>query len=142
MYAITDDGGSGGSSESPLDVYSTEETRVGTWIDGKPIYRICLEEIKSLSNGTNTFDIPLSTDVDVLTNARFVETILANSVYTIDVIYPSYGHNNYAITRAVLIKDSSNVTLRIQIADSASRSGVRNVIVLEYTKTTDTGGAS
>lgn len=31
--------GSGGSGGSALDVYSTEETVVGTWIDGKPIYR-------------------------------------------------------------------------------------------------------
>lgn len=29
-------GGSGGSSE---EVYSTEETRIGTWINGKPIYQ-------------------------------------------------------------------------------------------------------
>lgn len=31
-------GGSSGSSES-LDIYSTEEKRIGTWIDGKPLYR-------------------------------------------------------------------------------------------------------
>lgn len=32
---------SSGSSSSgePLDIYSTEERRIGTWIDGKPIYR-------------------------------------------------------------------------------------------------------
>ena len=33
---IGEDGPSGGIGE----VYSTEETRVGTWIDGKPLYRI------------------------------------------------------------------------------------------------------
>lgn len=37
VYIITDDNGSGGSSAG--EVYSTEETRIGTWIDGKPIYR-------------------------------------------------------------------------------------------------------
>ena len=31
--------GSGGGSGSAEEVYSTEETRIGTWIDGKPFYR-------------------------------------------------------------------------------------------------------
>lgn len=40
LYAITDDrpGGSG-SGGGGGEVYSTEETRIGTWIDGKPLYR-------------------------------------------------------------------------------------------------------
>lgn len=33
-------GGNGsGDGGSPENVYSTEETRIGTWIDGKPVYR-------------------------------------------------------------------------------------------------------
>lgn len=28
-----------GGMEKPLEEYSTTETRVGTWIDGKPLYR-------------------------------------------------------------------------------------------------------
>lgn len=37
LYAVTDDAPGGGSGG--LEVYSTEETRIGTWIDGKPLYR-------------------------------------------------------------------------------------------------------
>lgn len=33
------DGGSGSSAGSSEEVYSTEEIRIGTWIDGKPLYR-------------------------------------------------------------------------------------------------------
>ena len=29
--------------EKPLEEYSTTEARIGTWIDGKPIYRKCFE---------------------------------------------------------------------------------------------------
>lgn len=36
---IVDDGNNGGGSSSSSNIYSTEETRVGTWIDGKPLYR-------------------------------------------------------------------------------------------------------
>lgn len=45
---ITQEGGvmtvsaPGGTSE-PLEVYSTEERRIGTWIDGKPLYRKVVE---------------------------------------------------------------------------------------------------
>lgn len=31
--------GGGGPGGESLDVYSTEEKRIGTWIDGKPLYR-------------------------------------------------------------------------------------------------------
>lgn len=31
--------GTGGGGSGGREVYSTEETEVGTWIDGKPIYR-------------------------------------------------------------------------------------------------------
>ena len=41
MYVIPEEGDSGGSSGGGAtnDVYSTEETRIGTWINGKPLYR-------------------------------------------------------------------------------------------------------
>lgn len=35
LYAVTDDAGGSGGGE----VYSTEETRIGTWVDGKTIYK-------------------------------------------------------------------------------------------------------
>lgn len=35
---VISDGESGGSSAGG-EIYSTEETRIGTWIDGKPLYR-------------------------------------------------------------------------------------------------------
>lgn len=44
LYVIKDSGGSsGGGSDELLDVYSTEEKRIGTWIDGKPLYRRVFE---------------------------------------------------------------------------------------------------
>lgn len=37
---------------SPLDIYSTEEKIIGTWIDGKPIYRKSLNYVTSSTNFT------------------------------------------------------------------------------------------
>ena len=47
--------GTGGSSLS-LDVYSTEETRIGTWINGKPIYRKCFSLTTPPSSATVWYD--------------------------------------------------------------------------------------
>lgn len=59
MYVISD-GGSGGSSvggsSESLDIYSTEETRIGTWIDGKPLYRSVFVSNGFVSNGNH--DMP------------------------------------------------------------------------------------
>lgn len=39
-------GGSGGGGSGAEEVYSTEETRIGTWIDGKPLYRkVCIYQL-------------------------------------------------------------------------------------------------
>ena len=46
--------------------YSTNETQVGTWIDGKPLYRRCVDIDKPSTSGENRFlhGIP---DVDFIT---------------------------------------------------------------------------
>lgn len=44
-------GGGGGDGE----IYSTEETRIGTWIDGKPLYRIVLTGTFTNSNNGRIF---------------------------------------------------------------------------------------
>ena len=45
-------GGTGGSAGGASNVYSTEETAIGTWIDGKTIYRKVIEygKLASISN--------------------------------------------------------------------------------------------
>lgn len=44
-------GGSGGGGPGAGEVYSTEETRIGTWIDGKPLYRkVCIDKITTKPN--------------------------------------------------------------------------------------------
>lgn len=47
------DSGSSSSGGNVLDVYSTEETIIGTWIDGSPIYRKVVEygKLGSVSDG-------------------------------------------------------------------------------------------
>lgn len=50
---IPSTGGTGGSCGSNGEIYSTEEIEVGTWIDGKPIYRKVIEvgKLGTVSSG-------------------------------------------------------------------------------------------
>lgn len=58
-------GSGGGSSE---EVYSTEETRIGTWIDGRPLY----SSIQESTIGGSLFDS--GDDVIVSTSITSEET--------------------------------------------------------------------
>lgn len=70
MYVISDGGSggsSGGGSSESLDIYSTEETKIGTWIDGKPLYRKVFIFTNITNDGSNLLDIN-NLSVDALTN--------------------------------------------------------------------------
>ena len=70
-----------------MNVYSTEEKIVGTWIDGKPIYRKVIEAATSTNIDTTSWgiDTPLS--------------CYGCAVYTNDDTYtfPVFGNNRVSI---------------------------------------------
>lgn len=39
LYIISDGDGNNGGNDFDSSIYSTDETRIGTWIDGRPLYR-------------------------------------------------------------------------------------------------------
>lgn len=125
-------GGGGGDGE----VYSTEETRIGTWIDGRPLYRQCIEQKWNLSNGINTFNINVSNDIDLLIGIRTITWINVNLTTTCDIAYPSFLYNSNSL-RGVLIKEGTKTTIQVNISANSSRSGINNIVIIEYTKTTD-----
>ena len=119
----------GGSGGSALDIYSTEETVIGTWIDGKPIYRIVIV-VPSLPRphmGDKIVDVPqLNIDEVVTLDGMFwatSTTAMSNNWNTtadyISLVYDSSGKYVYAWGSKAF----------------ESRPGF---ITLEYTKTTDT----
>lgn len=56
LVVITDAQPSGGGESGGTceDVYSTEEQRIGTWIDGKPLYRKTVKSV-GLTGSTNSW---------------------------------------------------------------------------------------
>lgn len=109
---------SGGGTNK--EVYSTEETVIGTWIDGKPIYR------KVYTFGQVTGNVLLGTqDIDAF--VRYCGYIANNDWKTL----VPYGQG----VDGVALKKSTN---EIYLILSGTYSSVNSGIVsIEYTKTTD-----
>jgi hypothetical protein len=108
-------------------IYSTTEKVIGTWADGKPLYRIVLNATTPSTGDTSTTIVStLPNNIDNITkldgmildqSARFTINSYFSNTYYISTFYdPSVGIN---------CKVGSNLTSRTC------------KIIIEYTKTTD-----
>lgn len=119
---------SGGTAE---EVYSTEERRIGTWIDGKPLYRKVINIIspeKVLTNAAYPFDASVDTMVSIQSVLQSQKSV-SSSTYPLPFLY------------------EENVYLSVWYSEAAlyARAGSGAVeylsqpvtVTLEYTKTTN-----
>lgn len=59
-----------------LDVYSTEETRIGTWVDGRPLYRVSGEGMTGTAiDSWYTIVKPIPYNVEV----KFISIVIENT---------------------------------------------------------------
>lgn len=125
-YIITDDneesGGSPGSGTSQ-EVYSTEETRIGTWIDGKPIYRRVFVFNSLLGSGGEIATIPnVETVVSIKGTANIAGQVTDLSYFNSSASSVTLA---YTIGNKFMVYFGTSTTLQSMIA------------IIEYTKTTD-----
>lgn len=128
LYVISD-GGGGGSSAG--EVYSTEEIRIGTWIDGKPLYRKTLLTTSPVSTGSfaELGNAPLS---DIKTLVRLYGTLIR------DDFVQSIPNSTISLSL-----EPEKGKLLAYILNGATGSISKEMIIsLEYTKTTDEGGTA
>jgi hypothetical protein len=132
LYCITDGGGSGGGSSEVN--YSTEEQRIGTWIDGKPLYQITKKIVNDELWADGTY-YGLSANLDFATvkEATFVDP--SNSVYA-SLPYHIPSTNNYIEVCMKVIDSVKRLTIRTNTTFSAT-TGRYIVATIIYTKTTD-----
>lgn len=105
------------------NTYSTDEVRVGTWIDGKPLYRKVVTASASASSTFNIIDSSVNTIVKTTTYLTTDTGQVLPIPYYIDGNTYGYGNNyqnNYIYTGK----------------GTAFTAGTLMVII-EYTKTTD-----
>lgn len=115
--------------------YSTEEVEIGTWIDGKPLYRkVGSITFTSAYNGTGSHKRGsfISSDIDYGTITKiFSSPNLSTSLYN--------GYNS-AVASNIYVENTSGNSNKGYIMGFTNRSDFLNVpfyIVVEYTKTTD-----
>ena len=112
-----------------LTTYSTTETIVGTWIDGKPIYRKCFKKTGTLSN--------ITTDIanidDVIKMQVLIKDNTNNYWRNIPWCYNSNSYDNAFFGGAYL---SNTGTLGFQVGSGLTGTS-KYIAILEYTKTTD-----
>lgn len=110
------------------EVYSTNEIVIGTWIDGKPIYRKVIDFGALSPNGS--------------------KKSMAHGISNIDKFIRVYGIANKPDTRDgrvipyIVKSGSGNMELyqdktTVTISTDGDRSAYKAYVILEYTKTTD-----
>ena len=115
--------------EDKGEVYSTEEVRIGTWIDGKPLYRKVIKTSFTIEKGSTIY-----TDVLVPHNISKISQVTnAMMVKGGNRIFPYISANTGGVT-CIAIVDSTNIIVR---AYNDTWGTSEWYITLEYTKTTD-----
>ena len=117
----------GNLKSSTYDVYSTNETVVGTWIDGKPIYRKTFNNISVTSSEHSTIPIATGLTIDNLIN---ISGYLVNNerwIITLNSVDSKYVN----MARVDYDKQTSSLELVAQNWTGTA------TVTIEYTKTTD-----
>lgn len=128
MYVISDGGsnGSGGGSSESLDIYSTDERRIGTWIDGKPLYRKCYTFTTNYND--NFTDVGNVSDF-FIEFASFISGTITNSInQKLQIPCLLSSGMGYFILESSMLKFYTT---------STGLKGCPATCILEYTKTTD-----
>ena len=103
------------------NTYSTNETRIGTWIDGKPIYR----KVVDFTISSTWQDVGTFSNVNFFTKIQLVRKTGGNA-------YPYYhDSDNYCYAYITTTKT------KMIVASSSNENGNAGSLIVEYTKTTD-----
>lgn len=111
--------------------YSTTEQKIGTWIDGKPIYRKCFKKTGNVANiqsGISNLDDVINLTVMVKGSDqnpawRTIPWCFNNSTYE-----PSFTGGAYV--------RASDALIGFQAGSGLTSTSIY-IVIIEYTKTTD-----
>lgn len=132
LWVISDGESGGGSSGG--EIYSTEETRIGTWIDGKPLYRMVATfqgPINAASGYGTFYTLPDSMNYDYIQYYGWIR----KGTTTTPINYNNY-YSGAGASFAYSILIGNNFGMRVGPGDDITSGNV--TVIFEYTKTTDT----
>lgn len=116
-----------------INEYSTEETVIGKWIDGKPLYQkvITFDNTISISYDDNTFIHNISNIDIIFVKNAFVYSKNEKRFYSIPV---TLYNSNTATDDLNIMVDREKINFYVK---SGWNTAWQKVIILNYTKTTD-----
>lgn len=113
-------------STEQKDTYSTNEIKVGTWVDGKPVYRKVIEGVTS---GTPDTEYVIHTISNIKKTVSYYGSVLDNNMVSHKIgAYLSAQYNS-----VVFVDTSGNVYMR----HGSAMVNKSYSLIIEYTKTTD-----
>ena len=116
-----------------LNTYSTTETRIGTWIDGKPLYR----KVINVGNKPTDATINVSNAVSDLDTLVRISGTAYNATFNQYYNIPNTHDTIASWFINALIVNKKDLQVRGGIGWN-NAGGLTNIyVVLEYTKTTD-----
>ena len=116
------------SAASSGEIYSTEETRIGTWIDGKPLYRKTYS-ITTDSSGESR--VAFDTGLNIVNIYGTIKYSGDGRIYQLPAFIPGY------IDAYCTVNDNGYGTELVATYTDNFRWGMPLVCTIEYTKTTD-----
>lgn len=117
--------------------YSTAEQVIGTWIDGKTLYRKVVKysntETIGATNTTTTVNIPHNiSNIGLVVDHKLIMDKVDNMQY----MFPYYDGDT-TVKKGTVILEIHNTTVLMRIINDTWGAGKTFYIVLDYTKTTD-----
>lgn len=114
-----------------FDVYSTTETVIGKWIDNKPIYRKVIN-YGNLPNATYNEVLHNISNLGTFTKIEAIAKTAAGYYYPLNM----HGTNDMFNNNTVMVRANDT---KIQITATTDYSTQTAYVILEYTKSTDSG---
>lgn len=134
MYFLTDVNGDG-SQFQPV-IYSETEREIGVWKDGKPLYEKTLS-IPTLVSGTYTTVPHNIDDIDYI----FIHNAVTQFVVNSNIIYgTSMPYASSPSSEQFCVDINTNADSVGYVCGTALAGGSA-IVILRYTKTTDTAGS-
>lgn len=126
-----------------VDIYSTNEKKVGVWIDGKPIYQKIITGSFTSSNDNTPFEKQFASNVDNIDNVVKSTAIIRyngndGKKRVISVPRAHYVTNEYCISMYYTEAGNNQNDIRIEFGSNyATGRPYEYYIFFRYTKTTD-----
>lgn len=118
------------SKEDTLEKYSTNETKIGTWINGKKLYS--RQFVVTSPQNVNTDEVVLTMPSDILGITRINAQLWSESANVITPVPYYFNSENYGLLFYNL--QTRGFTMKVTVDAYVNE---ELLIYVEYTKTTD-----